>query len=71
MVPALKLTAESIGRGPQSVRFHVYGEIPPGTIDHLDNESLAFFFHCNLFLCLEMHLAILTSMRVSLHRERE
>ena len=53
MVSALKLTAESIWRGPQSVRFHFQGEIALGTVEHQNNGLRAAFLHCNLFLCVE------------------
>ena len=34
MVLALKLAAESDWKGPQSLRFHLHGEIPLSTVEH-------------------------------------
>ena len=53
MVSGLKLTAELIGRGPQSVRFHLHSEIALDTVEHQNNGSGVAFLHCNSFLCLK------------------
>ena len=37
MVPASKLTAKSIWKGPQSARFYLKGEILLGTVEHENN----------------------------------